>query len=76
MNQVLLPDAETPPDVKVGTDDCAMLTYSRLSVEEAVAHVADDAAGATVLFSGTTRNTFEGKCCFVDLEGATHIDER
>ncbi|KAA1471542.1 molybdenum cofactor synthesis 2 [Dentipellis sp. KUC8613] len=38
-----------------------VLTYAPLNTEEIVASVADDAAGATAVFIGTTRNSFRGK---------------
>ena len=41
--------------------DEAVLTYSVLDEKQAMKFVADDGAGATVLFSGTTRDSFRGK---------------
>ncbi|TFY82645.1 hypothetical protein EWM64_g1367 [Hericium alpestre] len=45
---------ETPEGIFV-------LTYDALNTEEIVVSVADDAAGATAVFIGTTRNSFKGK---------------
>ncbi|KZT30600.1 molybdenum cofactor synthesis 2 [Neolentinus lepideus HHB14362 ss-1] len=39
----------------------AVLTHGPLNVEHIVASVADDGAGATAVFIGTTRNSFKGK---------------
>lgn len=44
-----------------GTSDLALLVEGELDEKRAIAHVADDGAGATVLFSGTTRNSFQGE---------------
>ncbi|RPD55815.1 molybdenum cofactor synthesis 2 [Lentinus tigrinus ALCF2SS1-6] len=57
--------ASTPPasvearlDIPEGT--CA-LTYEPLDVQAIINSVTDDAAGATAVFIGTTRNSFKGK---------------
>jgi molybdopterin synthase catalytic subunit len=39
------------------------LTYERLNVDQIRQSVADDGAGATVLFVGSTRNSFQGMRC-------------
>ena len=41
--------------------DIAILTYDQLSESDAVRCVSDPGSGATVLFSGTTRDSFKGK---------------
>lgn len=38
----------------------AVLTYDRLDAQAITASVADDTAGATAVFIGTTRNSFRG----------------
>ncbi|THH16805.1 hypothetical protein EW146_g3886 [Bondarzewia mesenterica] len=38
-----------------------VLTYQRLDTAAIIASVGDDAAGATAVFIGTTRNSFKGK---------------
>ena len=45
-------------DIPEGT--CA-LTYESLDVQAIIQSVADDAAGATAVFIGTTRNSFKGE---------------
>ncbi|KAL7285368.1 hypothetical protein ACG7TL_000463 [Trametes sanguinea] len=45
-------------DIPEGT--CA-LTYEPLDVQTIIQSVADDGAGATAVFIGTTRNSFKGK---------------
>lgn len=40
--------------------DIAILTYDELQEKKAIRAVADDGAGATVLFCGTTRDSFKG----------------
>ncbi|KAI0375080.1 molybdenum cofactor synthesis 2 [Pilatotrama ljubarskyi] len=45
-------------DIPEGT--CA-LTYEPLDVQAIITSVADDGAGATAVFIGTTRNSFKGK---------------
>ncbi|KAI0335191.1 molybdenum cofactor synthesis 2 [Cubamyces sp. BRFM 1775] len=45
-------------DIPEGT--CA-LTYEPLDVQSIIQSVADDGAGATAVFIGTTRNSFKGK---------------
>ncbi|CDS82235.1 related to molybdopterin synthase large subunit [Sporisorium scitamineum] len=47
--------------IKSQHGDEAVLTYDVLDEKDAIAFVADDGAGATVLFSGTTRDSFRGK---------------
>ncbi|KAI0082292.1 molybdenum cofactor synthesis 2 [Panus rudis PR-1116 ss-1] len=42
-------------------DGTAVLTYNELNVENIMRSVADDRAGATAIFVGTTRNSFKGK---------------
>lgn len=41
--------------------DRARLRRTGLSVEELVKYVADDGAGGTAVFVGTTRDSFEGE---------------
>jgi molybdopterin synthase catalytic subunit len=45
--------------VKTSRGDC-VLTYGPLDVEAIITSVSDDGAGATAVFIGTTRNTFQG----------------
>lgn len=45
-------------DIPEGT--CA-LSYDALDVQAIIQSVADDGAGATAVFIGTTRNSFKGK---------------
>lgn len=45
-----------------GTGDLAQLTYDALDESEALRYVRDAGAGATVLFVGTTRDTFQSEC--------------
>ncbi|TKY87203.1 hypothetical protein EX895_003880 [Sporisorium graminicola] len=47
--------------IKSQYGDEAVLTYEVLNEKDAVSFVADNGAGATVLFSGTTRDSFRGK---------------
>lgn len=47
--------------IKSQHGDEAVLTYDVLDEKDAIAFVADDGAGATVLFSGTTRDSFRGE---------------
>jgi len=47
--------------VKSRLGDAALLTYDELDEKAAIRYVADDGAGATVLFSGTTRGSFKGQ---------------
>ena len=37
------------------------LTYDKLPVQDIIASVGDDRAGATAVFLGTTRNSFKGR---------------
>ncbi|KAJ9478108.1 Molybdopterin synthase catalytic subunit [Pseudozyma hubeiensis] len=53
--------ASTSGSIKSFHGDEAILTYDVLGEKEAIRSVADDGAGATVLFSGTTRDSFRGK---------------
>jgi molybdopterin synthase catalytic subunit len=58
-------DSKYPPSSVAGSvrgrqGDVALLTYDELDEKRATSFVADDGAGATVLFSGTTRNSFQG----------------
>ncbi|SJX61893.1 related to molybdopterin synthase large subunit [Sporisorium reilianum f. sp. reilianum] len=55
------PPAPTTSSIKSQHGDEAVLTYDVLDEKEAVSFVADNGAGATVLFSGTTRDSFRGK---------------
>ncbi|TFK57059.1 MoaE-domain-containing protein [Heliocybe sulcata] len=49
-------------DARHGTElGVAVLTHQPLNNQEIVASVADDGAGATAVFIGTTRNSFKGK---------------
>ena len=41
-------------------DGTCVLTYNALNTQEITASVADDQAGATAIFIGTTRNSFKG----------------
>lgn len=42
-------------------DGVCVLTYGNLDTQEIVMSVGDDAAGATAVFIGTTRNSFKGE---------------
>lgn len=53
------PDDEFSETLASG--DRIVLTYSELDERQALQHVRDAGAGASVLFVGTTRNEFEGK---------------
>lgn len=55
------PASSIAGSVKSGHGDTALLTYEELDEKAALRSVADDGAGATVLFSGTTRDSFRGK---------------
>ncbi|KAI0322658.1 molybdenum cofactor synthesis 2 [Amylostereum chailletii] len=47
---------------RLTTDDgVCVLTYEPLDVNKIISSVADDAAGATAVFIGTTRNSFKGR---------------
>lgn len=62
MSEPKKPPRDVPRSIFVeGTGDFAMLTETELDEKRAVKHVADDGAGATVLFSGTTRDSFQGE---------------
>ncbi|SNX83069.1 related to molybdopterin synthase large subunit [Melanopsichium pennsylvanicum] len=41
--------------------DAALIKYAELDEREAIRFVSDNGSGATVLFSGTTRDSFKGK---------------
>ncbi|KAG2120830.1 molybdenum cofactor synthesis 2 [Suillus discolor] len=45
---------------EVGRSVC-VLTYKSLEIDEIIKSVSDDGAGATALFIGTTRNSYQGK---------------
>ena len=53
------PAASTPAQLESAQGICA-LTFDPLDVGTAVKVVSDDSAGATAIFIGTTRNSFEG----------------
>ncbi|SPO21996.1 related to molybdopterin synthase large subunit [Ustilago trichophora] len=55
------PPSSVSGSIKSSHGDEAVLTYDELQEKEAIRFVADDGAGATVLFSGTTRDSFKGK---------------
>lgn len=42
-------------------DGICVLTYEKLDTQAIIASVADDRAGATAAFIGTTRDSFKGK---------------
>lgn len=42
-------------------DGVCVLTYNSLDTQDIVSSVGDDAAGATAVFIGTTRNSFKGE---------------
>ncbi|KAI0032733.1 molybdenum cofactor synthesis 2 [Vararia minispora EC-137] len=49
-------------DGHLETENCmSVLTHEPLDIAKIVASVGDDAAGATAVFIGTTRNSFKGK---------------
>ncbi|KAL4242165.1 MoaE-domain-containing protein [Abortiporus biennis] len=60
MSTVSWPNASTEAKEEI-TEGVAVLTYEELDTEKIMASVADDRAGATAVFIGTTRNSFEGK---------------
>ncbi|KAG2061791.1 molybdenum cofactor synthesis 2 [Suillus hirtellus] len=45
---------------EVGRSIC-VLSYKSLKIDEIIKSVSDDGAGATALFIGTTRNSYQGK---------------
>lgn len=45
---------------EVGKSVC-VLSYKSLEIDEIIKSVSDDGAGATALFIGTTRNSYQGK---------------
>ncbi|KAI0094832.1 molybdenum cofactor synthesis 2 [Irpex rosettiformis] len=53
--------ASTEASWETGDNGVAVLTHDRLDVQAIAASVADDTAGATAVFIGTTRNSFRGK---------------
>ena len=56
---------ETPASTEAHSDTedgVCVLTYEPLDTDAIVRSVGDDAAGATVVFIGTTRNSFKGHC--------------
>ncbi|PWN52742.1 MoaE-domain-containing protein [Violaceomyces palustris] len=55
------PSSSTAGELTSSLGDKACLTYQRLDEAQAIKEVADNGAGATVLFSGTTRDNFQGK---------------
>ncbi|KAF6767139.1 Molybdopterin biosynthesis MoaE [Kalmanozyma brasiliensis GHG001] len=55
------PSSSTAGGLTTELGDTAFLTYDELDEKAALRSVADDGAGATVLFSGTTRDSFRGK---------------
>lgn len=55
------PPASISGSTKTNRGDLAILTYDELSESDAIRFVSDPGAGATVLFSGTTRDSFKGK---------------
>lgn len=44
-----------------------VLTHEPLDIQSIVSSVSDNAAGATALFIGTTRNSFKGKIRYTTL---------
>lgn len=55
------PPSSVSGSIKTPRGDLAVLTYDQLTESEAIRFVSDPGAGATVLFSGTTRDSFKGK---------------
>ncbi len=55
------PPTSVSGSIKSRHGDVALLTYDELDEKEAIRMVSDDGAGATVLFSGTTRDSFKGE---------------
>ncbi|KAI0801182.1 molybdenum cofactor synthesis 2 [Fomes fomentarius] len=54
------PSASVEARLDIAEGSCA-LTYQPLDVQAIMQSVGDDAAGATAIFIGTTRNSFKGK---------------
>jgi len=52
--------ASTEAHLVISEGEC-VLTYERLDVESIMKSVSNDAAGATAVFIGTTRNSFKGR---------------
>ncbi len=55
------PSSSISGSIKSSHGDEALLTYDVLDEKHAIRAVSSDGAGATVLFSGTTRDSFRGK---------------
>lgn len=55
------PASSVAGQVETAEGDCACLTFEVLDEKQAIRSVSDNGAGATVLFSGTTRDNFQGK---------------
>lgn len=55
------PSSSISGSIKSRHGDEALLTYDILDEKHAIRAVSSDGAGATVLFSGTTRDSFRGK---------------
>lgn len=55
-----VPSASVAARLDIPEGTCA-LSYDALDVQTIIQSVADDGAGATAVFIGTTRNSFKGK---------------
>ncbi len=53
------PSASVEARLDIAEGTCA-LTYQPLDIQAIMQSVGDDAAGATAIFIGTTRNSFKG----------------
>ncbi|KAI0756911.1 molybdenum cofactor synthesis 2 [Daedaleopsis nitida] len=56
----LIPSASVEARLNIPEGIC-VLTYRPLDIQAIITSVGDDAAGATAVFIGTTRNSFKGK---------------
>ena len=63
------PPSSVAGSIKSQYGDEAILPYDELNEKEAIRFVGDDGAGATVLFSGTTRDSFKGELSYAIIVG-------
>ena len=55
-----IPSASVEARLEIPEGVC-VLTYEKLDTQAIIQSVADDGAGATAVFIGTTRNSFKGE---------------
>ena len=60
MAALSIPSASIEARLEIPEGTC-VLTYQPLDVQTVIRSVGDDAAGATAVFIGTTRNSFKGR---------------